>query len=299
MFPLRWASVAVLLAVMVGLAAYTGLLQPFWNPPHRFNTTQNAVGNGDFSDPSGIAYINGFSLGPVYFCPSPLGSPSPINHKWGMLHAENDIMLGNRSRAIYGVSTVDSRNAFVAGMSPGEGGRISLLQLLGPTTVNSSTRIHFAIDSLNSTNQEFSSVILVLGSIWQKSNGSFTNGYVVVFHLDALPNSSGWYDFDFSLPNFMHELTGNDLTGSTFGGPCLSSRGIALGIETASVLEQGVFSPSPSLGMALTDVAVYDSPSGHDTMFNGRPFQYFVNGTALGSESHVSVTSYSVAFPVP
>jgi hypothetical protein len=284
---------------MVGVSAYAIVLVRGPSPTSEFSAPQNAVGNGDFTNPSNITYIQGFRLGPLYFCPSPYSAPSPINHQWGMLHAENNIMIGKRSQPIYGVSSVDSRNAFVAGVSPGQGGRISLLQLLGQTRLNSSTRVHFAIDSLNSTNQAYSSAILVLGPVWQRTNGTFTGAFVVIFHLDALPNRSGWYDFDFSLPRFMKAVTGNDLAGATFGGPCLDSRGISLGIETASVLEHGVFTPSPALGIALTNVAVYDSVSGHDTMFKGQPLRYVVNGTSTGFSSHVSVTTYSVEFPSP
>ena len=293
----RLTLVALSLAAMVGLGAYLIVLQPLWNTSGRFHTAQNAVANGDFGDPSGITYVHSFRLGPIYFCPSQSGNASLLSHKWGMLHVENDLMLGNRSKSIYGISTVDSRNAFLAGISAGEGGRISLLQQLGSTTVNSSTRIHFSVDSRNSTSQVYSSIIIVLGPIWRPSNNSFSQGYVVIFKLDKLPNMSGWYDFDFSLSKLLQGLTGKDVIGSTFGGPCLSSRGVALGLETASFLERGVFSPSPALSLALTDVAVYDSASGHDTMFNGQRFSYILNDTASGSESNVPVTSYILSFP--
>jgi len=295
----RSAPFALVVVAVILLAAYITIVQQGSTPSAGISVAENSVANGNFSNSSSITYIHGFRLGPVAFCPTAQSSPSPIEHRWGVLHSENSLQLGNQSMTRYGVATVDSRRAFYAFITPGEGARISLLQLLGTTRVNTTTRVHFAIDSLNSTSQIYSSIIVVLGPIWQKGNGTPAAGYSFVMHLDSLPNRSGWYDFDFSLYGLIHGLTGTILNGPTFAGPCLSSRGVSLGLETASILEDNVFHPSPALGLAFTDVAVYDSSSGKDTMYKGSPFQYYLNSTATSSESSVSVTTYSLEFPLP
>jgi len=285
---------------VIGLVSYVVVLSLLPSATaHHFDVTGNAVTNGDFSNPASIAYVHGYRLGPAAYCPSESPLRVAINHQWGVLYEYNSNVLGNRSVELYRVATVDARNSFMMSISPGQGGRISMLQLLGNTLVNSTTRVHFALDSLNSTIRDFSSLIIVLGPIWRQTNSTFDNAFVATFRLGGLPNGSGWYDFDFSLPRLMKSITGVDVSGYTFGGPCPSSRGIGIGLTASSAYANGTFYPSPALGLAVTDVAVYDSLSGQDTMFRGRPLNFVLSGTEHGELSDVMTTSYYLDFVLP
>lgn len=291
---------AIITCAAIVLAGYVALLR--FSPgreAYRYDAAGNAVMNGDFSNKSSISYIHGFRLSPATYCPEYSSVPSPIDHRWGVLYNLNMLYFGNQSKAELRVSNIDARNALLVGISSGDGGRISVLQLLGNTRVNSTTRVHFAVDTLNSTTQEFSSVIVVLGPLWFGSNGSFDYSITLRFHVDTFPNRSGWYDFDFSFDRLMRNIAGTSASRYTFGGPCLDSRGVGFGLTASSEYANSTFFPSPSLRIAITDVAVYDSAITQDTTLNGKPVKVFVGGTDTGVLSKVPNTTYDVYFTLP